>query len=519
MEPKEGHCPQQADDKPQGRRTFSPCAFSYNGNIVIAVFVALYFFLIPAGIAVYYLSDPALKQDGTPRFARRVHRWLSPRYETWATKRVASGRAARLDRDNISGTEWPMFGSTFYLWAAEAIQDDWDKKGASDKGPQTYAAGAIKAAARLIADPGHAAWVRMHWGDDYLHEENVFYRYLLIGGLSSYQKLSGDRQYEPLLRDQIDTLSSEIDASPYGILDDYPDQCYPTDVMAAIAAIQQADGVLGTDHSFFIRRSIRGFSGEMVDHETGLPPYFADAFAGKPYQSQGCSSQWAAVWAAYLWPDYAKVLYGNFETYFWQVRKGFAGFREFPKGKPSPDWFIHVDAGPIVDGFGTAACAFGIGAARANGRFDHAYPLAAEAIVFSWPLPDGRLATPRLLANLTDAPYIGETALLFAFTREPAAGMNITSGGRLPPAVIIALGLYLLAGLILVGWAFFCRRRWRKNKGRYYFPEEPLQFFIWLFCVVVGVYFLFSIYMPLGMMIIVFTQFLPVAFKKKTKSV
>lgn len=508
--------PAQTAAKPSEPGKLSLCAFSYRCNIVIAVFIALYFFLIPAGIILYHLSDPALKQGRTPRFAHRLHRWLSPRYETWAKKRVASGKAAQLEQEDISGTEWPMFGSVFYLWATEAVQNDWDKAGASEKGPGTYAAGAIRAAAELVADPGHATWVKMHWGEDYLHDENVFYRYLLIGGLSSYQTLSGDTRYESLLRDQIETLSKEIDSSRFGILDDYPDQCYPTDVMAAIAAIQQADRVLGTDHSEFVRRSIRGFQGKRVDPKTGLPPYYADSFTGDIAESRGCSSQWAAVWAACLWPEYAKELYGNFEKHFWQEHKGFAGFREFTKEDPTPDWYFQIDAGPIIEGFGTAACAFGIGAARANGRLDHAWPLAAEAITFSWPLPDGRLATPRLLSDLTDAPYIGETALLFAFTREPAAGMEIIRGSRLPRAVIIALGLYILAGLVLIGWAFLCFRRWRKNQTLYYFPLDPLQFLFWLICVLLGLYHLFGIYMPLGMILIAFTQVLPVALKKKS---
>jgi hypothetical protein len=34
--------------------------------------------------------------------------------------------------------------------------------------PKIYARAAIDAAARLIADPGHADWVHEHWGKAYL---------------------------------------------------------------------------------------------------------------------------------------------------------------------------------------------------------------------------------------------------------------------------------------------------------------------------------------------------------------
>jgi hypothetical protein len=53
--------------------------------------------------------------------------------------------------------------------------------------PSEYARGAIEAAAALIVDPNHAAWVQQHWGAAYLYNENVFYRTLYISGLTSYR--------------------------------------------------------------------------------------------------------------------------------------------------------------------------------------------------------------------------------------------------------------------------------------------------------------------------------------------
>jgi len=53
---------------------------------------------------------------------------------------------------------------------------------------------------------------------------------------------------------------------------------------------------------------------------------------------------------------------------------------------------------------GVAASAFGVGAARKNGRFDRAFPLAAEMLATVGELPNGVLAIPRLLSNLSDAP-------------------------------------------------------------------------------------------------------------------
>jgi len=62
-----------------------------------------------------------------PRSAWRFHQLLSPKYEQWAQARLDSKRAIELSTSNILGTEWPLFGSVFYLWAAEALQDAWEK--------------------------------------------------------------------------------------------------------------------------------------------------------------------------------------------------------------------------------------------------------------------------------------------------------------------------------------------------------------------------------------------------------
>ncbi|MHC4623410.1 MAG: hypothetical protein ACYS4W_05855 [Planctomycetota bacterium] len=96
------------------------------GNTLIVIFLSVYFLLIPFGLMIYYLADPALKEDAVPRFALRVHRQLSPKYEKWARQRVASANAKHLEIENISGTEWPLFGSVFYLWAVESLQQAWE---------------------------------------------------------------------------------------------------------------------------------------------------------------------------------------------------------------------------------------------------------------------------------------------------------------------------------------------------------------------------------------------------------
>ncbi len=109
-----------------------------------------------------------------------------------------------------------------------------------------------------------------------------------------------------------------------------------------------------------------------------------------------------------------------------------------------------MDAGPVIAGYGMAACAFALAAARSNGRYDHAYPLGTEMLAASWPLPDGTLLLPRLLSSSTDAPYLGEACILFNLTRQPVEGVTVKQGGSIPFLVYAILATYAGASLLVL---------------------------------------------------------------------
>jgi len=113
-----------------------------------------------------------------------------------------------------------------------------------------------------------------------------------------------------------------------------------------------------------------------------------------------------------------------------------------------------VDAGPVVDGFGVAANAFGVGATRKNGRFDLAYPLATEMLATVWELPNGTLAMPRALSDLSDAPLLGEAAILWLLSVQPEKGFLIKVGGSVPPFVYVIIISALFLGLWAIAAAF-----------------------------------------------------------------
>jgi hypothetical protein len=428
-------------------------AFAWIYVVGITV-ISIAFILSPIALIVRELADPAWRTGEIPAAVTRWHASLSERIAPWAERRVDNASAQQLGVEDISGTEWPLFSSVLYLWTTEALQAQWARDGSVGASPAQRAERAVAATARLVADPAHASWVRQHWGDAYLERKNLFYRMLLVSGLDSYERLTADTRYRALLTSQVDTLAAELDASPHGVLEDYPGQAYSVDVLLAYASLARANARLGHADAAWIARGLRAFSAGYVDARTGLPGYFVDADNGTtPDAARGVGLSMMLVFAHELWPDVAANWYARYTAQFWQERDGLAGFREFAAGDSPPiDWTLEVDAGPVIAGFGTAASAFGLGATRARGDLDRAYPLAAQALVAAWPLPNGTLLGPRVLSNAIDAPYTGESALLFAMSRTSAMPTARTTVGT-PAAVWWALTILFVIGVAQPAWA------------------------------------------------------------------
>jgi hypothetical protein len=402
-----------------------------------------------------------------------------------------------------------MFGSVFYLTATEALQDEWEKDHSrAARAPREYARGAIDACTDLILDPVHHTWVRQHWGDDYLHRENVFFRAMLIQGLTSREQLLHDGRYSALLRDQVETLAADLDRSPHGLLHDYPGECYPVDVFAAVAWIRQADSVLGTDHSEFAKRALRGFTPPHAD-ELGLVPYSVDLPSGKLAEgSRGIGMSYVLIYAPRLYPTQAQEWYTKYAQHFWQDNWLASGFREYPKELPNKDWLMDPDSGPVMFGFSPSGCAYGVAAARANGRFDHAWTLGAQALAAGWASPSGGWLGGRFLSVLggSHAPFLGEMNLLFLFTRQPALGTPIVTGGHLTFLVWLGFILTLGVGTILLALVIW---RIRRISHLDYIPAERFQLGLWLVVMMTAAILIFTSKSQLSFLVLLTAQFLP----------
>lgn len=413
-------------------------------GILILLF-ALAFVFYPFGKTSWYLvSDKGLRSAGPSNYAFNLHASLSRRLRGYVDERIKSGVAETLNISQITATESPLYGAFFYLVATDNLQTLWEKdRSLAKRAPKDTGAEAIQACARIILDPGHAHWVKSYWGESYLKDPNCFYRYLLVGSLAAHHRLTGKTDHLALLQEVADDLAADIDASPSGLIDDYPGQCFPADVLAAITMIQRADPQRREWAKKAFHRLMENFPGE-------LPPYTAIRESGAASSpSRGCTNGFFFSYARSLDPALADDLYGKLVDQFWQVGRLAAGWREFPRGSKHPESYFDPDSGPVIWGFGTGATGLGIGTARIHGDHLRAGMLGAEMIAGSFPMPDGSLLLPRLVSDLEHAPHFAETAILHQLSLSGDTAPASRSA-PLTGAVWLILGLELLFGVLLL---------------------------------------------------------------------
>ncbi len=426
-------------------------AFHLTVSGVVIAF-SLMLFVYPAVTICMVVMDSQLNQTGQCRLVPTWFESAAGRFLSWATTYLDTDYAKSLYHDDIPATEWPMFGATFFLVTAEDLQG----QGKIDATKGTIRE-AVEKAAEIVASPVTATWVKTKWGNSYLEKENVFYRMLLILGLSSYERITGNTQYHATMSQQRATLADELGKAKVHLRDDYPGECYPADMLWAVAAIQRAARLDGDRHDELAKNLMETFDGPLKASE-GLPAFQAESRSGQIMQgARGCGNSGILLFASELDPVIAGRWYEAYEKNFWKDTGWIIGFTEMPL--QSKDDFMDVDSGPVVFGIGSVSSAFGIGAAKAAGRIDHAAPLTAEVVASSWPTPFGFLV-PGLMGRLAVKSWsLGEVALLFAMTRPTLAAETVPFEGHTPLIVWVFFAVYSGAGAFFIWFEIRSVRR------------------------------------------------------------
>jgi len=419
------------------------------------IIVSLAFFIYPAVTIGFLTVDSKLNSTGQSWMLPRWFETTSHKYTTWAEEYLRTGYATKVNKYNVAATEWPLFGSVFFLLTAKALQE----QNSIDvlHGENRIA---IDYAAKILASESSATWVKKRWkkryfktGITYLEKDNVFYRMLFIRGLSAYEKITQNRRYHTQMIHQARTLAQELIDAKYHIADDYPALCYPVDVLWALKAIQEADSIeaLGVDIKGLTTSLVNSLEA-MSSKDILLPPFQADSKSGISLQeAKGSGTSSLFPFMLTLDDQAAQRWYAVYTEHFWQATPWYSGFREFPRGASA---FEDVDSGPIIHGIGSVASIFGIGASKSMGRLDQAVPLTLEVVAFSWPTPFGFLIPSLGTKVLADSWVLGDTGLLYTMTRSVYSDTIMPFKHTAPLIVWTAMLVFLVIGGILLYLGF-----------------------------------------------------------------
>ncbi len=416
-------------------------------------FIAWAFFLYPAWVTGRAVFSEEIRAKAQSPSLVKEYRATAGRYSDWAAEYLQNQRATKISSHDVAGTEWPIFGSVFFLMTTEEVVKA-EPKLLND----VQVRDAIHRAAQVVASPDTASWVKTKWGLDYLERENLFYRMLLIMGLGSFEQLTGSSEYAGLLGTQAKSLTAELLAAPHHLADDYPDECYPNDVLWAVASLKRAANIGYVDSAEVDRLSRGVFRtlNTLSMTDAGLPSFQVRKETGEPLQlARGSGNSGIIPLAAELDSLKASVWFNAYVDNYW--KSGWvSGFQETPHGHPELE---DVDSGPSLFGVGSVATGFGLGAARSVGRYDYAVPLAMETVAGSWPTPFGLLLPGVLGWAAADGWCFGELALHYSMTR-PNQTQGVTGyEGGVPGMVWVFLLLYGSGAGLLLWRAWVCARR------------------------------------------------------------
>lgn len=193
--------------------------------------------------------------------------------------------------------------------------------------------------------------------------------------LAARQKLAPLSSVQSALLEALLTeIENDIERAPTHLLPTYGQRIWPADnevIVAALVLLEKGSSRRASQGLQAMRAALAALESE------GLPPSRLPSVGKRGADvPRGCALSWTIAMRGLHDPASASDLYDKYRALYWVELGPLAGFREWPPGIERP---ADVDSGPIVMGVGTAATAFGMGAARLAGQFDDAEALLAAA--------------------------------------------------------------------------------------------------------------------------------------------
>ena len=183
-------------------------------------------------------------------------------------------------------------------------------------------------------------------------------------------------------------LHSEFQRSTTAVLEAHPGMSWPVDSLFGFESLQLHDRLYGTTYFSTFDKWLAAMEATK-DKVTGLHVSFLHLDGRVRDVPRGCALSWSLAVLPRLDARVAAEQWAAYKKHFVGCTAGMCLVREFP---PGIDRAADVDSGPVVNGFGMSATAFGLAAARANGDTQLAQSLEKLGESFGSPVetPKGK---------------------------------------------------------------------------------------------------------------------------------
>ena len=200
--------------------------------------------------------------------------------------------------------------------------------------------------------------------------------------------------------------------APYGLIETYPHEAYPTDVAACAGAIALHARVTAKDHSAVLAHWKKAVRRYQIHQPSGYVYQRMDARTGKPKDApRGSGTALGAYFAGFadrgIREQLAKSVMDHVVTF-----SGFGAVREYAKGFSGKG---DVDSGPVLFGVSVAATGFALALARDPAHRESFDALLTTAMMFGVPASvkghivfstGGPIGNALLLAMLSSGPEL-----------------------------------------------------------------------------------------------------------------
>lgn len=163
--------------------------------------------------------------------------------------------------------------------------------------------------------------------------------------LAARRMVAEKPEYKTDFGQRIEAIVERLEASPYKVMESYPDECWLFDHSMALAAIRLGDHLDGSDHRAFLQEWVKLAKLTLTDRQTGL---LISSFGARRQRMDGPegSSIWLSLHCLRLVDEgFAREQYQLAKQYLSRSLCGFAWSREWPAEARGPQ---DIDSGTVI---------------------------------------------------------------------------------------------------------------------------------------------------------------------------